>query len=515
MSGVVDPKSVSREELEQAYMTQKDLDGMKDAFVALVSHELRTPLSIIQGYLHLIKEMLRRQDDPESLDEYIGIVMEAGDSLEKAIVDLTTLSSLNNALSPRRPQEVNLPALLELLIEKRKTRAREREIELKLTCRDEPYPIFAEQTKLAEALGHMIDNALDFTPNGGLVELVYRDLGAEVEVCVVDTGVGIPEDRIHLIFTPFFQVQDYLTREVTGLGLGLAIARHIIADHGGTIKVESTLGQGTTFTVTLPKSYRRAEDLLDEFARRMNAMNGERPHPIVGTEGELMRVAQELSNAYAAEYQKNRDLIHSLEDMERTYLKIITIMVEALGGREQYTGGHTDRVVYFANCIARHYNPALLSDSLFKYSLLLYDIGKIGVGEDILKKAGALTEEEWEEMKTHTEIGASLLSSIPALNQAIDAVRSHHERWDGKGYPQGLKMEEIPVAARVISLAEAFDAMISKRPYRQAIEPTQAVEEIHKLSGVQFDPRMVEAFDQAWEEIQKRIQENQPQPVKG
>lgn len=507
-----DPKTLSREDLEKAYISRLELEKQKDTFVSLVSHELRTPLSLIQGYMMLIKELVSGSENSESLNEFIDVVQEAGESLEQTIVSLTSFSSTGGELTPRHRQEVDVPALLALLVENRAALARSRELELNLNLADQAHPVFADQAKLAEAFGRVIDNALQFTPEGGKVEVTYRDNGAEVLVLISDTGIGIPADRLEHIFRPFFQVQDALTREVSGLGLGLTIARHIVADHGGSIEVESVEGEGSTVTILLPKSYQSAEDLLKEFQNRLAAAGSHRVGQVENTEKELMRIAQELSTAYAGEAQRNKEFAQSLREMERTYIQIIAIMVDSLAARDEYAGGHANRVVYYANCIARHYNPVLAQEPLFKYCLLLYDIGKIGVGEEILKKTGGLTGEEWEEMKTHTEIGARLLESVPSLNGALDAVRSHHERWDGKGYPRGLVGDQIPVAARVIALAEAFDAMTTDRPYRKAKTPLEARAEIRDQSGTQFDPRMVDAFEAAWEEISRKLPGAAPLP---
>lgn len=125
---------------------------------------------------------------------------------------------------------------------------------------------------------------------------------------------------------------------------------------------------------------------------------------------------------------------------------------------------------------------------------LLHDIGKVGIHVNILQKPGALTPGEWDEMKKHPKIGSRIARSIPELNAISDLILSHHERWDGKGYPRGLKGEEIPLSCRILAVADSFDAMINDRVYRKAMEKEEAIQEIESNAGTQFDPRIADIF---------------------
>ena len=136
-----------------------------------------------------------------------------------------------------------------------------------------------------------------------------------------------------------------------------------------------------------------------------------------------------------------------------------------------------------------------------RYGAILHDIGKIYIKESILRKPGRLSPGEWDEMKQHTIIGAELLRGIPYLAQTIPIIRHHHERWDGKGYPDGLAGEEIPMAARIVAVADSLDAMTSKRVYQDAVEPQQAYQEIVDSSAERYDPSVVKAFQEGWEKI--------------
>ena len=131
---------------------------------------------------------------------------------------------------------------------------------------------------------------------------------------------------------------------------------------------------------------------------------------------------------------------------------------------------------------------------LIRIGTPLHDIGKIGIGDDILQKPGRLTPEEFEVMKTHTIKGAAIISTIPDLHAVLPIVRNHHERWDGSGYPDRLAGDQIPLLARIVAVADAFDAMTSNRPYREGMPPEAGFAEVEKQSGQQFDPQFAAAF---------------------
>ena len=139
---------------------------------------------------------------------------------------------------------------------------------------------------------------------------------------------------------------------------------------------------------------------------------------------------------------------------------------------------------------------------------LLHDIGKIAIDENILNKPGKLTDDEWKEIKRHPEIGYRILSTVNDMSEMAEYVLAHHEKWDGKGYPRGLKGEEIPFASRIITIADAYDAMTSERNYRSALPNEVALEELQKNAGIQFDPKLVSVFiekvlGQEWEQLNK------------
>jgi putative nucleotidyltransferase with HDIG domain len=197
-----------------------------------------------------------------------------------------------------------------------------------------------------------------------------------------------------------------------------------------------------------------------------------------------------------------RDLRHLVEIergqralLESAYKETVSALASALGTKDTGTRQHSQRVQRYALELARALDPQLAEDPSLEYGFLLHDIGKIGVPDQILLKPVELNEAEWRVMKAHTVLGAQMISGVAFLQEAgVQVVRSHHERWDGKGYPDGLAGEEIPLGARIFAVADAVDAITNNRPYRAARSWRDCRREIVAQSGTQFDPDVVDAF---------------------
>ena len=181
-------------------------------------------------------------------------------------------------------------------------------------------------------------------------------------------------------------------------------------------------------------------------------------------------------------------------DLENLFLSTITALANAIEAKDPCTRGHSERIRNLSLLIADELNMSKHQKKNLEIAALLHDIGKIGVPEHILGKQSELTDKEYEEIKKHPEIGARMLSSIAQLTEVLPGVRCHQERFDGKGYPLGLKGKEIPLFARIISVADTFDAMTSDRPYRKALSYGEALREIGRQAGVQFDRSCALAF---------------------
>jgi response regulator RpfG family c-di-GMP phosphodiesterase len=188
--------------------------------------------------------------------------------------------------------------------------------------------------------------------------------------------------------------------------------------------------------------------------------------------------------------------------LERSYDETLSALAAALESRDLHTGEHSARVKRYAEALTRAVAPELLDDPSVGFGFLLHDIGKVGIPDQILQKPGPLTPGERTVMQRHTTLGADILGGVGLLDgHGIEVVLHHHERWDGGGYPARLAGEAIPVCARIFAVADALDAMTSDRPYRRGGAWAEAVGEIERCAGSQFDPTVVRAFTGAQREL--------------
>ena len=474
--------------------------GERDLYLSLVCHRFRDPLSIVRGYSELVAEALSASGLEASQNGLVGAVTRSAREIETLVDELSDFSRASGAGSfLERSASVQVTALVRLVAREMLPVARARAQQMRIEVAREGPPLEISGERLREAMTHLMRSALLHTPRGGEVCVSCEEDESGATVVFTDGRGAFAHEPPERLFLPV---------RSAGLGgagaaenLGLCIARHIIEHHGGSISATSESNRGACITVRLPRGPRtatiprsprdNAQASSDTLARDLDT-----------AERNLFSYAQDLAARLAQESLRAQRLEESLAEMEQTYLETIAALANATDTKDAYKLGHTERVAQVARAIAQALNPALLSRRDFEYSLLLHDLGKIGIAEDLLQKAGKLSDAEWETVKSHSELGARLLSSVRFLAPALAAVRSHHERFDGKGYPDGLRGEEIPLTARIIAVADAFEAMISDRPYRKGLSLAEARDQIKANSGTQFDPEVVGAFLDAWKRIE-------------
>jgi HD-GYP domain-containing protein (c-di-GMP phosphodiesterase class II) len=199
------------------------------------------------------------------------------------------------------------------------------------------------------------------------------------------------------------------------------------------------------------------------------------------------------------------DLKRAAAENRELFMASIQMLAGAVDEKDPYTRGHSDRVTRYSVLIAREMGLDEEFIETLRVSAQLHDVGKIGIEDRILKKPGALTPEEFAIMKTHTTKGANILRPVAQLKEMLPGIELHHESLDGRGYPHGLKDEEIPLLPRVIAVADTFDALTTNRPYQQAHEVNDALKIIHSLSGKRLDPKAVFALDALYHRGEIRV----------
>lgn len=221
--------------------------------------------------------------------------------------------------------------------------------------------------------------------------------------------------------------------------------------------------------------------------------------------GAFTSVDAKLVGAMAAQGAVSLRHLRLHDEAKEMFHSTVWALASAVDAKDAYTHGHSQRVARYASAVARELGFDAEEIERLELAAVLHDVGKIGVPESVLNKPGRLTPAEMSLMKTHPDRGADILSSIRAMRDVLPGVRHHHEWWDGTGYPDGLKGENIPLSARIILVADTFDAMTSTRPYRPGLPAVAAVDEIRRFAGSQFDPRVAESFARLVEEGAVRI----------
>jgi putative two-component system response regulator len=207
--------------------------------------------------------------------------------------------------------------------------------------------------------------------------------------------------------------------------------------------------------------------------------------------------SQELISAVKARLTRANELL--VAQLKIAYKSSLLALANAIEARDQYTHDHVLRTNAYAQAIALELGWSESKREILEYGAILHDIGKLEVPITILQKDQKLSPEEWEKMSQHPTVGGHMIEGIDYLAQAVPIIHSHHERWDGQGYPDGLKGEEIPIGARLLAIVDSFEALTTDRPYRKAISPEDACEEIINRSGTKYDPDMVAAFKRCWD----------------
>ncbi len=203
-----------------------------------------------------------------------------------------------------------------------------------------------------------------------------------------------------------------------------------------------------------------------------------------------LEILKALSNQIAVAIENAR----LYQELKETFFNIVFALADAIEKRDPYTGGHTKRVMEYSLAIGEEMGLDKETLTTLKLSAILHDIGKIGIKDSILLKPGRLSDEEFATIKKHPLFGEEILKHLKQMKDVLPGVKYHHERFDGRGYPYGLKGNDIPLIARIIAVADSFDAMVTDRPYRKGLPVEVALKELEKNKGTQFDPEAVDAF---------------------
>lgn len=231
-------------------------------------------------------------------------------------------------------------------------------------------------------------------------------------------------------------------------------------------------------------NYRSSEEPQDDYVEELER-----------TKSQLLVFAREIGTVYQRERKQAQQLGQLMNELKGDYLSIVQTLALVVEAKDEYTRYHLERCREYGTALAMEVDPSMVSPEL-EYGFLLHDVGKIGVPEAILAKAGPLSSDEMRVMRTHPLIGVQIVSPMRRVldDRTTEVIRHHHERFDGEGYPDRLKGDQIPLSARIFSVVDAFDAMTTDRPYREALSLAEALERLESGATSQFDPDVVQAF---------------------
>lgn len=337
--------------------------------------------------------------------------------------------------------------------------------------------------------------------NSTLDQKVIRKRAMEAITLLMDAEVGslllVDDEKRELYFEVALGEKGDKVKEIR-LKMGEGIAGWV-AERGEPLLIRDVKKD--------PRFYKSADKKTDFITRDMICVPVKVKDKIIGVlqainkkQGIFTEDDLKLFKLFSNQVAIALDNARLYEEIRETFFATAGALAEAIEKRDPYTGGHTKRVVDYSLAAAKYLSLSPNEIERLKLSAILHDIGKIGIEDKVLRKPGKLDDEEIKVMKMHPTLGADIMGHIKQLKDLIPGMLHHHERPDGKGYPDGLKDGDIPIIARIISVADTYDAMTTDRPYRKGLSHQTAIDEIKRYAGPQFDKNIADAFVKAFEE---------------
>ena len=588
----------ARRQVEESALALRRVDEAKSDLISIVSHELRTPLTAIKAYTETLLDNLESPSFTMQ-EKFLRIVNEECDRLSRIVNDVLDLSRMESGRRRLKVEPVQLERLIQEVLPMLQPELAQKRLRLSLDLEPGLPELEADPDLLKQVLVNLIANAAKFTRPDTDVALHASRTGERITVAVEDRGMGIPPDKLGRVFERFYRIEEGGSERVGGTGLGLAIVKSVVELHGGAVRVESVVGEGSRFVLDLPLRQQGFRNLLrslrpfferpelrallsncvemvsevmearivsfmffdeeraelrieaahgldedtvartrvklgDSIAgwvaqtseylcvtdvegdRRFRKMN----HPQYETKSLLCVPLKVAGETVGVVNVNNKSTGTSFDSDD---LNLLTAIVRRVGSaieriRAAGESGDIAAMLTAVRAVVRARRSRLVPSSrrAFKLAMELgrrlrltepdlealgyiarvHDVGMLSVGEDLLKSARRWTESEHRQIEAHPQASVQMLKPIEFASIVNAIVLSHHEHWDGRGYPRGLRGEEIPLGARILAVLDAYDAMTVGRPYREPFSPAEAVAELRRCTGTQFDPRVVDAF--AW-----------------
>jgi putative two-component system response regulator len=483
MSAYVVDLRMALKERDAALAQAQRAENARVNFVQQLAQQLRLPVTALRA----TAQALQGQPKPApagTVATICGLADHLLSQLEAMVSSATPVAEGVDDNLPTIGSE-DLLRLTERLVADHHAQASDRGLRLQTLSRGEPgvqrWPV--DGARLHQLADELVDNAVRHSGKGEVTLVAdfspRRDTIARLHV--IDDGCGAPISD----FAPLTESSMRDGDLPTPRGVGLFKARALADQLGCKLHVRSTTHLGTRITIDMPQPVQKGRKKVVTAAGAMDS--GE----------QLVRLQKDLFSLTRAQAQSDNKLqLARLDGLMR--------LVAAAELKDDDTGAHIVRMGFFSAYIARSLGQNSRYCEMMLHASRMHDVGKIGVPDSVLKKPGALTPQEWEVMRRHPEIGAELLrgANDPMYDMAAEIALAHHEKWDGSGYPNRLANVDIPLSARIVSLADYFDAVTMDRCYRPAMTDEQACKLIREGSGKHFDPQVVAAFFRALPHLQ-------------
>jgi len=586
----------TRKQLEESALTLRRMDEAKSDLISIVSHELRTPLTAIKAYTETLIDNVESPTFTMQ-GKFLQIVNEECDRLSRIVNDVLDLSRMESGRRRLKADSIDLRRLLEEVEPTVLPELTHKSARIHYDIPADLPRLEADPDLLKQVLVNLIVNAAKFTRPDTDVTVRATRHGERMMIAVEDHGRGIPGDKLSRVFDRFYRIEDEGMERVHGTGLGLAIVKSVVELHGGTVRVESVVGEGSRFLVDLPLRQQRFRQLMrsinpffernelkqllhacvamvaevmearivsfmffDEDGKELliRSSHGLDPETVANTRvragdsvaGWVAQTSEDLCVEDIEADRRFRRMNHPqyetksllcvplrvggetvgvvnvnnkttgapFDTDDLSLLVAITRRVGVVIDRVRTAGAAADvsTVLATLRAIVRARRMSVLPSSrgTFKvaidlgrrlaldeselevlgYVARVHDVGMLALGENLLGNSRRWTDSEYRQVESHPQASVQILKPIEFASKVNLLILSHHEHVDGTGYPRGLRGEEIPLGARILAVLDAYEAMTSGRPYREPFTPAEALDELRRCAGKQFDPRVVEEF---------------------
>ena len=592
----------TRKQLEDSVLALRKVDEAKSDLISIVSHELRTPLTAIKAYTETLIDNLQSPSFTMH-EKFLVIVNEECDRLSRIVNDVLDLSRMESGRRRLKAEPVSIARILEEVTGTVAPELTHKNARLRTDLGADMPQVEADPDLLKQVFVNLIGNAAKFTRQNTDVVVRAKRHGERIHVSVEDHGLGIPSDKLDRVFERFYRIEENAAERVSGTGLGLAIVKSVVELHGGTVRVESVVGEGSRFVFDLPirqQGFRQLMRSLTPFFERpelklllqscvemvvevmearivsfmffnedgtdlaIRASHGLDADTVAKTRvriGDSVAgwVAQTSENLCVEDIEADRRFRRMNHPQYETKsllcvpLRVAGETVGVINVNNKTTGtpldvddlgllvaisrrvgvaiervraagetGDISAMLATLRAIVRARRTRLLPGSprLFKmatdlgkrlgmeaaelevlgYVARVHDVGMLAVSEDLVGSGRRWTDTEHRVVEAHPQASVQILRPIEFASKVNSIILSHHEHFDGGGYPRGLQGEEIALGARVLAVLDAYESMVTGRPYREPFTPAEALVEIERCSGTQFDPRVVAEFARVIEE---------------